>query len=141
MMNNIKKYLKIFILWLTGGSSYFFLEILFRGRSHWTMFLLGGFCFLLIGALNEYLNLSLFQQGLLGSLIVSCLEFIFGLVLNIYLKLNIWDYSSLPFNILGQVCLPFSILWVFISIFAVFLVDFLRYLFFKEKIPKYKIFK
>ena len=60
MMNNIKKYLKIFILWLTGGFSYFFLEILFRGRSHWTMFLLGGFCFLLIGALNEYLNLSLF---------------------------------------------------------------------------------
>ena len=56
MMNNIKKYLKIFILWLAGGFSYFFLEILFRGRSHWTMCLLGGFCFLLIGALNEYLD-------------------------------------------------------------------------------------
>ena len=139
MMNNIKKYLKIFILWLTGGFSYFFLEILFRGRSHWTMFILGAICFILIGLINEILpwKTPIELQALLGAGCITICEFITGCIVNLYLNWNIWDYSNMPFNILGQICLPFTILWFFISILAIVLDDWIRYIMFDEEKPHY----
>ena len=48
-MKKISEYL---FLWGIGGWIYYTLEILFRGFSHWSMFVLGGICmmfFLLSG--------------------------------------------------------------------------------------------
>lgn len=106
------------------------------------MFLLGGLCFILIGGLNNYIpwEMSIIKQGIIGALIVTSLEFIFGLVLNLYLNLGIWDYSNMPFNILGQICLPFSIAWFFLSLVAIFVDDRLRYVLFKEEKPHYHLF-
>ena len=53
--------------------------------------------------------------------------------INLYLNLNIWDYSNLPFNILGQVCPQFFILWVILSVPCIYLGDFLRKILFKEE--------
>lgn len=116
-------------------------EILWRGRTHWTMALLGGLCFVLIGELNEHIpwETPLWKQGLIGSCIVTSLEFVFGLVLNVYLNLGVWDYSNLPLNIMGQVSILFSFLWIFVSIGAVIFDDYLRYWWFHEDKPKYKI--
>lgn len=141
-MINIKQWLKIFILFLIGGFIYVAIELGFRGHSHWTMFLLGGLCFILIGGLNNYIpwEMSIIKQGIIGSLIITSLEFIFGLVLNLYLNLGIWDYSNMPFNILGQICLPFSIAWFFLSLVAIFVDDWLRYVLFKEEKPHYHLF-
>lgn len=141
-MINIKQWLKIFILFLIGGFIYVAIELGFRGHSHWTMFLLGGLCFILIGSLNNYIpwEMSIIKQGVIGALIVTSLEFIFGLVLNLYLNLGIWDYSNMPFNILGQICLPFSIAWFFLSLVAIFVDDWLRYILFKEERPHYHLF-
>ena len=141
-MINIKQWLKIFILFLIGGFIYVAIELGFRGHSHWTMFLLGGLCFILIGGLNNYIpwEMSIIKQGIIGALIVTSLEFIFGLVLNLYLNLGIWDYSNMPFNILGQICLPFSIAWCFLSLVAIFIDDWLRYVLFKEEKPHYHLF-
>ena len=141
-MINIKQWLKIFILFLIGGFIYIAIELGFRGHSHWTMFLLGGLCFILIGGLNNYIpwEMSIIKQGVIGALIVTSLEFIFGLVLNLYLNLGIWDYSNMPFNILGQICLPFSIAWFFLSLIAIFVDDWLRYVLFKEERPHYHLF-
>ena len=141
-MINIKQWLKIFILFLIGGFIYVAIELGFRGYSHWTMFLLVGLCFILIGGLNNYIpwEMSIIKQGVIGSLIVTSLEFIFGLVLNLYLNLGIWDYSNMPFNILGQICLPFSIAWFFLSLVAIFTDDWLRYILFKEERPHYHLF-
>lgn len=141
-MINIKQWLKIFILFLIGGFIYVAIELGFRGHSHWTMFLLGGLCFILIGGLNNYIpwEMSIIKQGIIGALIVTSLEFIFGLVLNLYLNLGIWDYSNMPFNILGQICLPFSIAWFFLSLVAIFADDWLRYVLFKEERPHYHLF-
>ena len=141
-MINIKQWLKIFILFLIGGFIYVAIELGFRGHSHWTMFLLGGLCFILIGGLNNYIpwEMSIIKQGVIGALIVTSLEFIFGLVLNLYLNLGIWDYSNMPFNILGQICLPFSIAWFFLSLVAIFIDDWLRYILFKEEKPHYHLF-
>lgn len=141
-MINIKQWLKIFILFLIGGFIYVAIELGFRGHSHWTMFLLGGLCFILIGGLNNYIpwEMSIIKQGVIGALIVTSLEFIFGLILNLYLNLGIWDYSNMPFNILGQICLPFSIAWFFLSLVAIFVDDWLRYVLFKEEKPHYHLF-
>ena len=51
----IKNVIKMVVLLLIGGTTYFGIEMLWRGHSHWTMALVGGICFVLIGAINEYL--------------------------------------------------------------------------------------
>ena len=62
-----------------------------------------------------------------------------GVIVNIWLKLGVWDYSGLPLNILGQVCLPFYFAWVGLSVVAIVFDDYLRYWFFGEEKPHYKI--
>ena len=137
----MKQILKQIFLYIIGGLIYLLIEILFRGHTHWTMFIVGGLCFTLIGLLNECpnLRLSLISQGVLGSIIITTIEFISGIIINIILKWNVWDYSNQPLNLLGQICLPFSLAWIFLAIIAVFVDDILRYIIFKEEIPKYKI--
>lgn len=141
-MNKLKYLLKEFILFLIGGGIYYLFEILWRGYSHWTMFILGGICFVIIGLLNEQYdyNMPLVEQMFSSMIIVTTLEFISGVILNIILKLNIWDYSNLPFNLFGQICIPFMIIWFFLSPIAIVVDDYIRYFIFKEEKPHYKIF-
>lgn len=129
-------------LFLIGGTAYFLIEVLFRGRSHWTMAVLGGLCFLFIGGINERIpwNMGIFNQALIGAAGVTAAELIFGVVLNLWLGLGIWNYSDLPLNFLGQICVGFSLLWVALSAAAIFLDDWLRYWLFKEERPHYKLF-
>ena len=76
---------------------------------------------------------------LLSSIAITDLEFITGIIVNLILHLNVWDYSNLPFNLLGQICLPFCIIWFFLSLIGIVLDDYLRYYFFNEEKPKYKL--
>lgn len=139
---NPKKLGKLLILFLCGGSAYVLIEFLFRGHSHWSMFLLGGFVFVEIGGLNELFkwDMSLALQGVIGAFIITVSELAAGLLLNVWLKLDVWDYSHMPLNFLGQICLPFSIAWIFVSIAAVIFDDFLRHWMFDEDYPHYKLF-
>lgn len=132
-------FLKRTILWLIGGILYYLIEILFRGYSHWSMVIVGGICFLCIGEINEIISWKtlLWKQGIIGSIIITVIEFLSGCFLNIFLKLNVWDYSNIPFNLLGQICLPFTILWFFLSIIGIILDDYLRYWLFHEEKPRY----
>lgn len=137
-----KRLCKHSILFLIGGTAYCLLECLWRGHSHWTMFLLGGFLFILLGELNEgWLDWDtpLVLQGVIGSIMVTLAEFLAGAVLNLWLGLHVWDYSNVPFNVLGQICLPFSLLWVLVSMLAIVLDDWLRYWLFHEERPHYKL--
>ena len=52
-------------------------------------------------------------------------------------RISCLDYSDLPLNILGQICIPFSIIWFFISGIGIVMDDYIRYIFFKEEKPKY----
>lgn len=131
---------KPFILFGIGGFLYYVIEILWRGYSHWTMFILGGLCFILVGFINEVFKFPLVKQMFLSSVIITVLEFICGCIVNLWLNWNIWDYSELPFNVFGQICLPYSILWFFLSLLAIFFDDFLRHWLFGEKKPEYKLF-
>ena len=137
-----KSILKYFILGWFGGSTYCSLEVIFRGRSHWSMIALAFILFLLIGSLNNLFpwEMSLAKQGVIGACIVTVLEFITGCIINIWLGWNVWDYSNMPLNILGQVCLPFSLLWILLSIVCIIVDDYLRYLMFNEQMPHYYLF-
>lgn len=137
----MRRALKPLILIAIGGLLYVLIEYLWRGYSHWTMFIVGGLAFWMIGCINEYIEWSmpLWKQMAIGSLIVTCLEFISGFLINIVLGWQVWDYSNLPFNILGQICLPFSTIWFFISFLAIVVDDYLRYWLFGEEKPHYHI--
>ena len=142
MKEKLKAILKHAVLALCGGCVYFLIEMAWRGHSHWTMAVLGGVCFVLIGDINEFIpwNMPLVLQGAIGSGIVTLLELVSGIILNLWLGLGIWDYSNMPFNFLGQICLPFSLLWVALSVVAVILDDWLRYWLFGEDRPTYTLF-
>lgn len=135
------KPLKIPTLFLTGGILYILLEIIWRSHSHWTMFLLGGLCFVCLGAINEIIQweMPLWKQVLIGACIVTGLEFITGIIVNLMLHWNVWDYSSMPGNILGQICPQYFILWLPVSLVAIVLDDWLRYWWFREEKPHYRL--
>lgn len=137
----IKTILKLIILFIIGGTIYVSLELLFRGRSHISMFILGGLCFVTVGGINNYISweMPLILQMLIGAIIITTLEFITGYIVNIKMGLNVWDYSNQPFNIKGQICLSFSFLWMLLSLIAIVLDDYLRYWLFGEKKPEYHL--
>ena len=136
-----KLILKYLFLFLFGGTVYCLIELLFRGHTHPSMYILGGICFIICGLYNEVLSWEtpLVLQMFLGATSITILEFITGVFVNIILKLNVWDYSNMPFNILGQICLPFWFAWFFLSTIAIIVDDYIRYYFFGEEKPRYKI--
>lgn len=118
------------LLFLIGGAVYTGLEMLWKGQSHWSMFLLGGICFVIMGLLNEYKipwHWCLLRQSIVSACIITVFEFFTGCIVNLWLGWNVWDYSSLPFNILGQVCLYFFFLWILLSMIGIVSDDWIRY--------------
>lgn len=133
-------------LFLTGGFFYMLCEILFKlfvthKPASPLMVLVGGTAFIAVGAINEYIDrdMILWLQILIGTTIITCIEFISGCILNIWLGLNVWSYSSMPMNILGQICPQFILLWIPLSMVAIYLDDWLRWKLFDEEEPRYKI--
>lgn len=115
------------IIFIIFGITYVGIELLFRGHSHISMFFLGGLCGLLIGLINEYTpKMNIILQMFMGTTIITILEFITGCIVNLWLGLNVWDYSNLRFNIIGQVSLIFSFAWFILSYFVVRLDDYIR---------------
>ena len=59
--------------------------------THWTMFIVGGLAFLIIGRINEYFTweIPIWLQSIIGTIVVTVLEFISGCVLNIFLDLEL----------------------------------------------------
>lgn len=108
------------VLFYLGGMVYTAMELVWRGWSHGAMFLLGGLCFLLIGKLRELPTpLPPLLRGTVGAGIVTMLELGCGLLIN--RSYQVWDYRHLPFNFCGQICLPFTLLWIPVSLLADFL--------------------
>lgn len=132
---------KNLFLFLTGGGIYILMEIFYRGFSHWSMFVLGGICFLCLGYINRLLSWEtpLLLQMLIGAVIITILELITGLIVNVGFGWQVWDYSQKPLNFYGQISLLSSIGWYFLSVIGIALDDYLRYWIFSEEKPRYKI--
>ena len=105
------------LLFSIGAIGYGLLEILWRGYTHWSMLTAGGICFVFFAKLGEKLkNTALFIKAIIGCAFITSIEFIFGLIFNIILKKNVWDYSKMPLNFCGQICALYSLFWLIISI-------------------------
>lgn len=116
-------YLTVFV---AGGFAYGLIEIMARGFTHISMGVLGGAAMCLIHRMNGGVRTlpRIMGRAVLSAAFITMMEFITGEILNIRLGMNIWDYSQLPYNLDGQICLVFSMLWVLLSLVAMLFDDF-----------------
>lgn len=116
------------LLWTWGGAVYFLAEVVYKliaGKPEqisWTMLVLAAILCIPIERLGGRVPYPLLAQGFACAVLITFAELVAGLVLNVWLGLGVWDYSAQPCNLLGQICLPFSLLWwllatVFIPVF------------------------
>lgn len=109
LMGESFKAVSIFALGFVG---YGIIEISFRGYTHWSMLLTGGACLLTLYYLNEqYKSAPLLYKALGGSLVITVYELAVGVIVNLLFNFNVWNYSALPFDLLGQICPLFTFLW------------------------------
>ena len=102
-------------LFTLGGAAYVGLELLWRGRSHSSMFLAGGSCFMLLGKLRNR-SISIPVRALMGAGVITGVELLTGLVFN--RDHSVWDYRQMPAQFMGQICLPYTVLWAPLSLGA-----------------------
>ena len=137
----MKKLSEYLFLWAVGGCLYYTFEIVFRGFSHWTMFVLGGLCLVFCtaqgraGRWRDPLGIQILRCMIF---VTSC-EFITGIIVNRWLNLGIWDYSNVPFQLFGQICLPFMALFGLLCTIGIYLGGYLLHVLYGEEKPKIPI--
>lgn len=136
-----KRLLEYGFLWLLGGSLYYAFEMAFRGFSHWSMFVLGGICmvfFAFQGFATRWRE-PMWKQVIRCTVFVTASEFITGLIVNKWLQLGVWDYSDQPFQLFGQICLPFAVIFSGLCAAGIPLSGYLMHWIFREEKPKYRV--
>lgn len=140
----IMKINKSILLFLVGYCTYISIEVTYRNISYPIMGICGGLAILLLDKINDNIswNIDLCLQGLCGSALITFFELIIGeIALHTSLLPIMWDYSNVPLNFDGVICLPFSIAWFFLSILAIFLADAINYYVLDEpQVPYYNLF-
>lgn len=105
-------YRNFFKIFSIGAIGYCTLEKIWRGYTHWSMAITGGFCFTLLNRLFSKIdNNTTTKKCICGGIVITATEFIAGVIFNLLLKLNVWDYSDKKFNIAGQICPFYTLLW------------------------------
>ncbi len=115
------KFAQHLFAFLMGYFIYSLLEIISRGHTHWTMSLSGGLVLTILYAVNSRKAMSLIKSCFIGAFIITGIEFSVGIFDNLIMHWNVWDYSEVPFNFMGQICLPFSCIWFLLCIPAYYL--------------------
>ncbi len=130
------------VRWLCGGVLYGLLEVLWRGHTHWSMMLLAVVLCIPLDLANERFpwELPLWAQAILGGLTITAGELAAGLVLNIWLRLDIWDYSGLWGNLWGQICPLYTALWCLLAGPVIVGFDWLDYWLCGGERPRYRVF-
>lgn len=113
------------VVFALGGMAYGLLELLWRGWTHWTMPICGGICFLIMYVIAR-LDIPLVRKWILSAAGTVTVEFYTGCIVNLSLGWSVWDYSDLPYNLLGQICLRFSLMWLALSVPGTALCSLLR---------------
>ncbi len=116
-----------------GALGYGALETLWRGYTHWSMLLLGGLCFWLIYLISTRMREPLWKKWLLSAAVVTTLEYLCGLIVNRKLGWAVWDYSGERWNLMGQICPRFALLWLLLSVPCCALARRIRAFFFSER--------
>ena len=89
--------------------------------------LTSGVCFIIIYAIANFTSEALWKKWIMSACCVTAAEFLVGAVVNLHLGWAVWDYSSQPLNLLGQICPLFTFFWMLLAIPSVFLSNILRY--------------
>lgn len=113
------------LVYFIGGMLYGLTELLWRGWTHWTMLLCGGLCFTLMYLISMS-GMELIKKWVLSAAVITTVEFLTGCLVNLRLGWQVWDYSDLPYNLLGQICPQFLLLWLALSVPGVALCTALR---------------
>ena len=129
------------LLWTLGGTVYYGIEMVFRGYSHWSMFILGGFCLLFLALQGIWTDWKepLWWQVMNGTFFITAGEFITGLLVNKILHWNVWDYSDQPLQFWGQICVPFTILFSGLCVIGILLTGYLMHWLYGEKKPDFHV--
>lgn len=142
----MKKFIGKLGLFLSCGFIYCMIEILFRGWSHWSMFVLTGFLGVFcVDSINNTLSFDCdyIVQILISTILCTIGEGISGIILNIWLQLNVWDYSKMTFGtfFFGQCNVLFCFAWALIISVVIFYCDAYNYYILKiDPCPYYIIF-
>ena len=99
-----------------GAIGYPLIELAYRRRTHPAMALAGGLAAAVLRQISKT-DRPLWQQALLGGLVITGIEYGIGMVFN--RSYRVWDYRRMPFNVQGQICLPFTLVWCGLSAAAV----------------------
>lgn len=127
-MQSLRNFQNYIVLFCVGAVCYGLTEVIWRGFTHPSMAVAGGICFLLLGLINSTFSgrLPFLVMCLIGAVMITAVEYVFGVFFNIVLGMNVWDYSRMPLNLFGQICLPFTAIWVIVSGAGIKLDSFLR---------------
>jgi len=87
------------------------------------MFIAGGLSLVFLYIIAAKSRVPAWKKWIIGGAVITTIEFITGAVVNIALGLNVWDYSGMAMNFMGQISLSFSLLWVLLSIPSVWLLE------------------
>lgn len=116
-MRSAVKFMEYGTVFAAGGAGYGILEMMWRGYTHWTMILTGGGCLCCIYAwLKAHPNAAWWKSCLISMSVITGFELAVGMIVNVWLKWNIWDYSRFKTHLFGQICLPYSLLWGLLGI-------------------------
>jgi len=134
---------KNIVLFLVGYCSYIAIEVTARGYSFPIMGVCGGLAIVILDKINDEISwdIDLFLQGLCGSALITFFELVIGeFALHTNLIPKMWDYSNMILNYKGIICLPFTLLWMALSIVAIFIADAINYYVFSATpLPYYKM--
>ena len=118
-----------YIFWM-GGMVYQGVELYWSGKTHGSMFFAGGISMLLIDLLCNVLfpRAPLLLCCLMGRAAITGVELITGIICNLWLKKNVWNYSTFRCHFLGQICLRYSCYWGLLTVPALALLRLFRQL-------------
>ena len=148
-MTKLSNFLLSMLMWTWGGTLYFFMEVVYKTLTgnpdhiSWTMIIVAFILCIPLERFGDELpwEMPMILQTIICAVAITITELISGLILNVWLGLHVWDYSELPFNFMGQICLQFSLLWVVLSFLGIKAFDWIRYTIVGGIRPQYKMFK
>ena len=141
-MEQFRKRLSEYLfIWALGGSLYYTFELVFRGFSHWSMFVLGGICMVFFTVQGQMLHWQdpLWRQILRGTIFITAMEFITGIIVNKWMHLQVWDYTDQPFQLFGQICLLFALIFSGLCALGILLSGYLLYWLYGEEKPNFTL--
>lgn len=138
----VKRISQLFSVMCLSGFVYTSMEVIYRGRTDLSMYVLAAIVGLEIFLLNNTIytfDTDFLVQVLTGALLATAGEFLFGITLN--KDYHIWDYRKLPGNIMGQTCPQFTLIWIVVCAFALVFLDWVDWHWFHNDPKPYYRFK